>query len=86
MAVGLSRIHAANLVHRDIKPDNIFVTKDLHLKIGFPSSLQWNLLYFGPATGDLGLAERIVRSPAILKKQVGTLFVIAGTLHNHPPF
>ena len=33
MAAGLAAAHARGVVHRDLKPDNIFVTADGRLKI-----------------------------------------------------
>jgi serine/threonine protein kinase len=34
---GLSEIHAANIIHRDIKPGNVMVSQSGQLKIGFIS-------------------------------------------------
>ena len=34
ICLGLKEIHTKNLIHRDIKPDNIFLTKNLNVKIG----------------------------------------------------
>ena len=33
IAAGLSAAHAKGIAHRDLKPDNLFITKDGHLKI-----------------------------------------------------
>jgi len=34
LVVGLSLIHSKNILHRDIKAENIFLTKNNELKIG----------------------------------------------------
>ena len=34
ICLGLEEIHSKNLIHRDLKPDNIFLTKERQLKIG----------------------------------------------------
>ena len=34
ICLGLKEIHQNNLIHRDLKPDNIFLNADLTVKIG----------------------------------------------------
>ena len=31
---GIQEIHSKNLIHRDLKPDNLFISKDFKIKIG----------------------------------------------------
>ena len=36
IAAGLSRIHDVGLIHHDVRPDNIFITKEYRAKLGSP--------------------------------------------------
>ena len=43
ICLGLKEIHNNNLIHRDLKPDNLFISEDLRIKIGdFGISKQLN--------------------------------------------
>jgi serine/threonine protein kinase len=44
IASGLADMHNVNLVHRDMKPENVFVTESGRLKIGSPFSFRLSLL------------------------------------------
>lgn len=68
IALGLRTIHSLQLVHMDVKPDNIFVTSEGFLKIGdfgisVDESTKWELsmegdrVYLAPECLDSGVGE-----------------------------
>jgi serine/threonine protein kinase len=81
VASGLADIHQQNIVHRDIKLENIFVTQDNHLKIGLTSegATYTEVTFFlfcgilgSFLSGDLGLAKQTESSVQSLDSRVGT--------------
>jgi serine/threonine protein kinase len=78
ITTGLSDIHSKNLVHRDIKLENIFLTSDGDYKIGLIFSIFSSkfcvVAEFILFLGDLGLVGEKATTLAMLQSVVGTAF------------
>lgn len=90
LASGLRRIHSKKIVHKDLKPDNIFLTKDWELKIGdlglaFNKKLSSELkdlkqqLYY-PIEEKVSMAGDVYSAGVIINE------IFTGTIHNFKIF
>jgi serine/threonine protein kinase len=71
--IGLSVINSFNLVHRDIKDNNIFIDEDKNLKLGI---FVYSFLFLLLLLGDYGVSKELsFDSQKLSTMNVGTYFI-----------
>ena len=79
LSAGLRRIHSKKIIHKDLKPDNIFLSKDFELKIGdlglaYNKNMANDLkelkqeLYYPPTTEKMSQASDIYSTGLIMNE------------------
>ena len=78
LSSALQHIHENNIIHRDIKTLNVFLTKDKKIKVFF--------IFLYDKLGDLGVSKIFNSDIALQGTRVGTPLYLAPELVQHHPY
>jgi serine/threonine protein kinase len=75
MTLALSVLDKLNIMHRDVKPENVFLDKDQNLKLGNDFiCCKFNIFFFSFFTADFGTAKQLDFDVQAASTVTGTLF------------
>ena len=83
ICLALKHVHDRKIIHRDLKCQNIFVTKDNIIKLGEQIIYFFRLLFF---LGDFGIARILSRTCEKAKTIVGTPYYLSPEIIENKPY